>query len=179
MEKRATLRVMTYNVHRCVGTDRRLSLSHIADVIAQHDPDVVALQELDIGHKRTDYDHQPRLIAEKLGMNWLFHPAMEGKNEHYGDAILSRHPLRSAGAGRCQRCYSLDWKGAGHSGRRSIVKAAPSKFSTRTWACGLWSVIAKWTLCWERTGLITLSASGPACFAATQHLAGERSLSAA
>jgi endonuclease/exonuclease/phosphatase family metal-dependent hydrolase len=34
-------RLLTYNVHRCVGVDRRLDVGRIAAVIAEHEPDVV------------------------------------------------------------------------------------------------------------------------------------------
>ena len=37
-------RLLTYNVHRCVGVDRKLDVHRIADVIAEHEPDVVCLQ---------------------------------------------------------------------------------------------------------------------------------------
>ena len=39
------LRIMTYNVHACVGMDNRLDARRIARVIAQSQADVVALQE--------------------------------------------------------------------------------------------------------------------------------------
>ena len=48
-----TVRLMTYNVHRCVGVDRKLDIDRVADVIAACRPDVVALQELDVGRART------------------------------------------------------------------------------------------------------------------------------
>ena len=32
-------RILTYNVHRCVGTDRKLDVARIADVIATYEPD--------------------------------------------------------------------------------------------------------------------------------------------
>jgi endonuclease/exonuclease/phosphatase family metal-dependent hydrolase len=35
-------RILTYNVHRCVGTDRRLDVGRIAAVIAVERPDIVA-----------------------------------------------------------------------------------------------------------------------------------------
>lgn len=42
-------RIVTYNVHRCVGNDRRLDVPRIAAVLAALNPDIVALQELDVG----------------------------------------------------------------------------------------------------------------------------------
>ena len=40
-----TLRVATYNIHRCRGLDGRTSPARIAEVIASVEPDIVALQE--------------------------------------------------------------------------------------------------------------------------------------
>lgn len=88
-----TLRVMTYNVHGCVGTDSRRSESRIAEVIAQSGADIVGLQELDLGRKRSAGVDQAGLIAEQLGWHRHFHPAMSRADEHYGDAIISRFPL--------------------------------------------------------------------------------------
>lgn len=88
------IRIMTYNVHGCVGCDRRLDLARIAEVIAAEDPDVVALQELDVSRERSGRAHQARLIAEQLNMRFHFHPAHRIKEEEeYGDAILARWPL--------------------------------------------------------------------------------------
>src|SRR5204863_261863 len=56
-------RILTYNVHRCVGTDRKLDVARVADVIAAQEPDIVALQELDVGRMRTDHVFVSRDIA--------------------------------------------------------------------------------------------------------------------
>jgi endonuclease/exonuclease/phosphatase family metal-dependent hydrolase len=90
---------MTYNVHRCIGCDGKLSPDRIAEVIRIHRPDVVALQELDVGCSRTQCADQPAILAAALNMAYQFHPAINAPEEHYGDAILSRHPLRLVRAG--------------------------------------------------------------------------------
>lgn len=84
---------MTYNVHGCVGSDGLLDPSRIASVIAATGPDVVALQELDVGRSRSRGAHQAEQIAEEVGMRFHFHPAFRVAEEEYGDAILARHPL--------------------------------------------------------------------------------------
>ncbi|MBI5149314.1 MAG: endonuclease/exonuclease/phosphatase family protein [Candidatus Omnitrophica bacterium] len=84
---------MTYNVHSCVGTDGRHSPKRIARVIGRYQPDIVALQELDIGRKRTGEADQPHLIARELEMLYHFHPSIEVAEERYGNAILSRYPI--------------------------------------------------------------------------------------
>ncbi|MEW6039227.1 MAG: endonuclease/exonuclease/phosphatase family protein [Pseudomonadota bacterium] len=91
---RRTFRIMTYNVHSCIGTDGRLSPERIARIIARHQPDVVALQELDMGRARSGGVDQAHRIAELLEMDFHFHPALQVEEERYGDAILTSLPLR-------------------------------------------------------------------------------------
>ena len=109
------LRILTYNVHRCVGRDNRLAPQRIADAIAELRPDVVALQELDVNRLRTKRADQARLIAEALHMHWFFHPALRDQDEHYGDALLSRYPMRLIKAGvlpTLPDCPHLETRGA-------------------------------------------------------------------
>jgi endonuclease/exonuclease/phosphatase family metal-dependent hydrolase len=87
------MRVLTYNVHSCIGTDGKHSTDRIADVIASIDPDIVCLQELDLRRPKTLHADQSRLVGERLGMSFHFHPAHKREDEHFGDAILSRHPM--------------------------------------------------------------------------------------
>ncbi len=94
-----TLRVMTYNVHSCIGMDGKLAPERIARVIARYAPDIVALQELDVGRSRTENMDQAHLIARCLEMNCHFHPALHLEEELYGDAILTHLPMRLVKAG--------------------------------------------------------------------------------
>lgn len=93
------LRVMTYNVHGCVGGDRRLDVERVAAVIGREAPDLVALQELDVGRSRSGGVDQARAIAARLGMNSHFNAAFRVAEEEYGDALLSALPLRLVRAG--------------------------------------------------------------------------------
>lgn len=97
--KPGTTRIMTYNVHSCLGLDGRLSIARIAKVIAYYDPDIICLQELDVGRRRTGHLHQAEELAHVLEMAYQFNPALEVKGELYGDAILSRFPMRLFKAG--------------------------------------------------------------------------------
>jgi endonuclease/exonuclease/phosphatase family metal-dependent hydrolase len=108
-------RLLTYNVHRCVGVDRRLDVGRIAAVIAEHEPDIVCLQELDVGRARTGYVDQARSIADKLAMTYHFHPAMKVEAELYGDAILTHLPerlVRSGGLPSVRGVPGLEARGA-------------------------------------------------------------------
>ena len=93
------LRIMTYNVHRCVGVDRKLDPGRIAAVIAQSRPDIVALQEVDVGRSRTGGVDQAHAIAARLGMAFHFNAALKVQEEQYGDAILTSGELTLIKAG--------------------------------------------------------------------------------
>ena len=92
-------RIVTYNVHNCVGVDGRLDVARIAAVLAHLRPDVVALQELDVGRARSDGVDQAHAIAARLGMSFHFHAALKVAEEQYGDAILTAAPLTLVRAG--------------------------------------------------------------------------------
>lgn len=92
-------RLLTYNVHRCVGVDRRLDVGRIAAVIAEQEPDVVCLQELDVGRARTGHVDQAQAIADRLAMSFHFHAAFKVEAEQYGDAILTARPERLVRSG--------------------------------------------------------------------------------
>jgi endonuclease/exonuclease/phosphatase family metal-dependent hydrolase len=93
------VRILTYNVHRCVGVDRRLDVARVAEVIAAQQPDIVALQELDVGRARTGGVDQAHRLAQRLGMAFHFNAAFRVEEELYGDAILTTLPERLVKAG--------------------------------------------------------------------------------
>jgi len=108
-------RILTYNVHRCVGVDRRLDVARVAQVIARLRPDIVALQELDVGRARTGGVDQAHEIARRLEMSVHFHAALKVEEELYGDAILTTFPERLVQAGPLPgypRIQSLEPRGA-------------------------------------------------------------------
>lgn len=114
-QPRDTVRIMTYNVHGCRGLDRRWSPERIAEVIAACHPDIVALQELDVGRKRSGGVDQAEMIARILGMDVHFFPALRVMEELYGDAILSQLPARLVKTGALpglRRVPGLEPRGA-------------------------------------------------------------------
>jgi endonuclease/exonuclease/phosphatase family metal-dependent hydrolase len=112
-------RILTYNVHACRGLDERPSPGRIADVIAAARPDIVALQELDVGRARSGELDQAEVIARELGMDFHFHPARRIEGERYGAAILSALPLRLVKAG------SLPERGAAHRSSSHAARSGP------------------------------------------------------
>ncbi len=89
------LKVMSYNVHSCSGMDGRISPRRIARTIAQENPDIVALQELDSGRSRSRGEDQANMIASVLGYHVVFCPTVTDGGECYGHAVLSRWPLET------------------------------------------------------------------------------------
>jgi endonuclease/exonuclease/phosphatase family metal-dependent hydrolase len=106
------LRVLTYNVRRCLGTDGVLSPERIAEVIAGFEPDVVALQELDVGRARTGAVDQAHEIANLLGMAFHFNPSLRVMEELFGDAILTARPCSLVHAGPLPGISGLEPRGA-------------------------------------------------------------------
>lgn len=88
-----TLRVLTYNIHHGEGMDGKIDLERIAAVIRQAEPDLVALQEVDRGVKRSDRVDQPARLAELTGMKAVFERNIEYQGGDYGNAVLSRLPI--------------------------------------------------------------------------------------
>jgi endonuclease/exonuclease/phosphatase family metal-dependent hydrolase len=101
----SNIRVVTYNIHKCRGLDRRVLPGRIADVLRELDADVIALQEvLRIEGDSREQD-QAQFIADRLGG----YRVDFGENRRlgggtYGNATLTRLPVQLA------RNYDLSWK---------------------------------------------------------------------
>ncbi|MBB5752358.1 endonuclease/exonuclease/phosphatase family protein [Prosthecomicrobium pneumaticum] len=107
------LRILTYNVHRCLGLDRRYSPQRIASVIAESGADVIALQEIDAHRPRSGHVDQAMEIAEALKMQVHFFPALRLEEELYGDAVLSTYPMRLVKAASLPRPPGRLWEERG------------------------------------------------------------------
>lgn len=84
------LRVLTYNIHHGQGTDGMVSLRRIAATIREHNPDLVALQEVDCFLPRSCFNHQAFILACLLGMNYVFYGVRRWLSfMQYGNAVLS------------------------------------------------------------------------------------------
>jgi endonuclease/exonuclease/phosphatase family metal-dependent hydrolase len=94
------LRILTYNVHRWLGTDRKIDPERIGDVIASCEPDIVALQEVRVGKIDKGRADQAAIVADRLGMELHFQPTIRILGEQYGIAILTRHSSQVVKSGR-------------------------------------------------------------------------------
>jgi len=89
------LRVLTYNIHHGEGLDGAFDYDRLATAIAAARPDLVALQEVDRGTRRSGGADQAALLAGKLAMHHAFGEAMSFEGGSYGEAVLSRFPLKN------------------------------------------------------------------------------------
>ncbi len=87
-------RVMTYNIHRAIGLDRRFRPERMIRIIKSHDPDIVLMQEVDDGVPRSRELDLARELAAALGYPHVAvgHNVTLRKGR-YGNATLSRHPI--------------------------------------------------------------------------------------
>lgn len=88
-----SLTILCYNIHYGQGTDGVYDLERLARVIKQHDPDLVALQEVDVRVERSGRTHQARTLGELTGMSVRYGPTQHYQGGLYGNAILSKLPI--------------------------------------------------------------------------------------
>jgi endonuclease/exonuclease/phosphatase family metal-dependent hydrolase len=89
------LRVVSYNIHRAIGVDRRFRPERVVRILSAYDADVVLLQEVDEGVPRSREVDLARELARALGYPHLAvgHNVALRKG-FYGNATLSRHPIQ-------------------------------------------------------------------------------------
>ncbi len=81
---------MTFNIHVGVGMDKKLDLQRIADVIIRERPDLVGLQEVDRGVRRTEGIDEITELAKMTRMDYAFGHNLDYQEGQYGVAILSK-----------------------------------------------------------------------------------------
>jgi endonuclease/exonuclease/phosphatase family metal-dependent hydrolase len=84
--REGSLKIVSYNVHKCRGLDFRRDPERVARVILELDADIIALQEV--------LSEQVAYIAERTGMYMaVAGPTIQGLTGDYGNALLSRFPI--------------------------------------------------------------------------------------
>ena len=87
-------RVLTYNIHRAIGVDRKFQPERIVAILRHYDADILLLQEVDRGVPRSNHmdlalylERQLEYGYRAVGMNVFL------KKGQYGNATLSRFPI--------------------------------------------------------------------------------------
>src|SRR5687767_964815 len=100
----SSFRIATYNIHKCIGLDRRVRPKRIAEVLKQIDADVVALQEVSGMDQVSGERNHLHAIAEELRMDFRTGENRRLHGGAYGNALLTRLPIID------QHNYDLTWR---------------------------------------------------------------------
>ncbi len=87
------LRVLCYNIHYGQGMDGVYDIPRLAEVINRAKPDLVALQEVDVGVRRSGRVHQALELGRLTGMAVRFGPTQHYEGGLFGNAVLTRLPI--------------------------------------------------------------------------------------
>lgn len=90
------IRILTYNVHKCIGgVDRRYRPERVSGIIAHYQPDFALLQEVTSGARRSLGHRQVDLLGGMLDMRYraYFPNVTLARGGEYGNAVLGRHPI--------------------------------------------------------------------------------------
>src|SRR5262250_2446476 len=91
-----SVRVVTYNIHTCVGVDRRYDPSRIAAVLREIDADIACLQEVD-AHRGTERSaEQWAYLGEATGCRVILGAGIRDYRRRFSNAILTRFPVLGA-----------------------------------------------------------------------------------
>jgi endonuclease/exonuclease/phosphatase family metal-dependent hydrolase len=84
------MKVASYNIHKCRGTDGRTRPERILEVLKELDADLIALQEVDRRFGRKDGLLNPEAIRRETGMRLLVQSDMPQGHGWHGNALLVR-----------------------------------------------------------------------------------------
>ncbi len=93
--KKDTIRIATYNVHKCRGLDGRVRPERIAEVLGEIDADILALQEVISAPDRRGGEDQAGFLAKEMGLKFVLGETRRRNGRPYGNLLLSRYPIRA------------------------------------------------------------------------------------
>jgi endonuclease/exonuclease/phosphatase family metal-dependent hydrolase len=121
-EEAPSVRIVTYNIHTCVGVDRRYDPDRIVAVLREIDADIACLQEVDARPSIGRSADQWAFLGEETGCRVILGAGIHDHRRRFGNAILTRLPVLSA--------RSLDLSVADYEPRGAID--ADVQFGDRT-----------------------------------------------
>ncbi len=89
------VRVMVYNIHAGKDAAGADNLDGVVALVRETNADLVLLQEVDQGTRRSGNVDQPAELARRSGFRVAFGSALDYDGGEYGVAILSRWPIAS------------------------------------------------------------------------------------
>ena len=85
--------VATYNIHACVGVDRRYDPVRIAAVLRELDADIIGLQEVATRRRGPVFLDQESFLAAQTELRAVSGLRIIGNRSRFGNAILTRLPI--------------------------------------------------------------------------------------
>ena len=85
--------LMIWNIHNAIGDDDIISLDRIVQDIKKYSPEIVGLNEVDLGALKTSSIDLPSYFAHNLNMYYFYGYTFY---KHYGNVILSKYPILEA-----------------------------------------------------------------------------------
>lgn len=93
-----SIRLATYNIHGCVGVDRRFDPQRAAAVLCEIDAGIACLQEVPIGGRGERRGNQARFLAEATGSRLILGSGVREHRRRFRNGILTRFPVLAVSA---------------------------------------------------------------------------------
>lgn len=91
--KSEVLHIASYNIHGCIGTDRRCDVQRVADVLRELECDTIGLQEVSSKPGPTTDSMQLEYLARAIGMTAVAGSTIVRHEGEYGNALLTRRRI--------------------------------------------------------------------------------------
>ena len=98
VEEGSSVRIATYNIHTCIGVDRRYDPGRIATVLREIDADIACLQEVAARRGSDRHHDQWAYLGEVTGRRVITGMGLRERLGRFGNAILTRFPVLTARA---------------------------------------------------------------------------------
>jgi endonuclease/exonuclease/phosphatase family metal-dependent hydrolase len=118
------LRLVSWNVHECVGADGRRDPVRVVEVLEELGGDVLALQEIHAG-AAGGLEDQADYLAARTGLEPVYGPTFERRGGRYGNLLLSRQPILGI------EKHDLSVPGREPRGALDVAVAGPNRFPFR------------------------------------------------
>jgi len=128
----STFKVLVYNVHAGKDASGKDNVQRVADVVRDVDADVVLLQEVDKGTRRSGGVDQPAEYASRTGYQVAFGRSLDYDGGEYGIAVLSRWPIRRDSAIHLPVDPPQERSGGSHEPRIAMFAIIAAPFGALT-----------------------------------------------
>ena len=92
----ASVRIVTYNIHTCIGVDRRYDPDRIVAVLREINADIACLQEVGARRSIRRLADQWAYLGDATGCRVILGAGIRDHRRRFGNAILTRFPVLSA-----------------------------------------------------------------------------------